>query len=165
MHADFQEYNVIKEIISLLTPEKVEVCFFLSNFFKFFSLSAGKSFNLTIIISSNPPQIATYMKAIKVTVDGPREPRSKTSKFSNCELHLKSYFLRFQVEFFLLKNNLVRTGILMSQILQDEIAKIFLFLQVSHFFFLRLNSLFSLFRYLSVYFRRARKRYFDKRCA
>ncbi|XP_023930903.1 runt-related transcription factor 1 isoform X2 [Lingula anatina] len=38
----------------------------------------GKSFNLTITVSSNPPQIATYQKAIKVTVDGPREPRSKT---------------------------------------------------------------------------------------
>ena len=41
---------------------------------------SGKSFNLTISIASNPPQVATYQKAIKVTVDGPREPRSKTSK-------------------------------------------------------------------------------------
>ncbi|CAB0005783.1 unnamed protein product [Nesidiocoris tenuis] len=38
----------------------------------------GKSFTLTITVSSTPPQIATYSKAIKVTVDGPREPRSKT---------------------------------------------------------------------------------------
>ncbi|GLG94574.1 Protein lozenge [Gryllus bimaculatus] len=38
----------------------------------------GKSFTLTIIIGSSPPQMATYSKAIKVTVDGPREPRSKT---------------------------------------------------------------------------------------
>ena len=38
----------------------------------------GKSFSLTITVSTNPPQIATYAKAIKVTVDGPREPRSKT---------------------------------------------------------------------------------------
>ncbi|XP_054267674.1 runt-related transcription factor 3-like [Macrosteles quadrilineatus] len=38
----------------------------------------GKSFTLTITISSNPPQVTTYNKAIKVTVDGPREPRSKT---------------------------------------------------------------------------------------
>ncbi|XP_034487870.1 mediator of RNA polymerase II transcription subunit 1 [Drosophila innubila] len=37
----------------------------------------GKSFTLTIVISTNPIQIATYTKAIKVTVDGPREPRSK----------------------------------------------------------------------------------------
>ncbi|CAG9853704.1 unnamed protein product [Phyllotreta striolata] len=39
----------------------------------------GKSFSITITISTSPPQVATYMKAIKVTVDGPREPRSKTS--------------------------------------------------------------------------------------
>ncbi|XP_054163066.1 runt-related transcription factor 1-like [Oppia nitens] len=37
----------------------------------------GKSFSLTITLSTNPPQIASYGKAIKVTVDGPREPRSK----------------------------------------------------------------------------------------
>lgn len=35
------------------------------------------------MISSTPPQIATYNKAIKVTVDGPREPRSKTSEYVN----------------------------------------------------------------------------------
>lgn len=35
----------------------------------------GKSFLLTITVSSNPPIVATYNKAIKVTVDGPREPR------------------------------------------------------------------------------------------
>uniref|UniRef100_A0A1B0CEE7 Putative serine/threonine-protein kinase mark-a isoform x2 aedes albopictus n=1 Tax=Lutzomyia longipalpis TaxID=7200 RepID=A0A1B0CEE7_LUTLO len=40
----------------------------------------GKSFSLTITISTTPPQVTTYSKAIKVTVDGPREPRSKTSK-------------------------------------------------------------------------------------
>ncbi|XP_057321956.1 runt-related transcription factor 1-like isoform X2 [Microplitis mediator] len=38
----------------------------------------GKSFTLTITVSTSPPQVATYTKAIKVTVDGPREPRSKT---------------------------------------------------------------------------------------
>uniref|UniRef100_A0A1I8P654 Runt domain-containing protein n=1 Tax=Stomoxys calcitrans TaxID=35570 RepID=A0A1I8P654_STOCA len=37
----------------------------------------GKSFTLSIVISTNPIQVATYSKAIKVTVDGPREPRSK----------------------------------------------------------------------------------------
>ncbi|CAH1967488.1 unnamed protein product [Acanthoscelides obtectus] len=41
----------------------------------------GKSFSITITIASNPPQVATYNKAIKVTVDGPREPRSKTSEY------------------------------------------------------------------------------------
>ncbi|XP_050294953.1 segmentation protein Runt [Anthonomus grandis grandis] len=40
----------------------------------------GKSFTLTITISSAPCyQIATYNKAIKVTVDGPREPRTKSN--------------------------------------------------------------------------------------
>lgn len=38
---------------------------------------AGKSFSLTICISTIPAQVTTYTKAIKVTVDGPREPRSK----------------------------------------------------------------------------------------
>ncbi|CAG9857298.1 unnamed protein product [Phyllotreta striolata] len=38
----------------------------------------GKSFTLTITVSTSPPQVCTYSKAIKVTVDGPREPRSKT---------------------------------------------------------------------------------------
>lgn len=37
----------------------------------------GKSFTITITIFTNPPVVATYHKAIKVTVDGPREPRSK----------------------------------------------------------------------------------------
>ncbi|XP_046406774.1 segmentation protein Runt-like [Ischnura elegans] len=38
----------------------------------------GKSFSLTILISTTPFQVATYNKAIKVTVDGPREPRTKS---------------------------------------------------------------------------------------
>ncbi|CAG7720384.1 unnamed protein product [Allacma fusca] len=38
----------------------------------------GKSFSLTIIINTRPLIIASYTKAIKVTVDGPREPRTKT---------------------------------------------------------------------------------------
>lgn len=42
----------------------------------------GKFFSVTITIKTYPCQIATYTKAIKVTVDGPREPRSKQSKFS-----------------------------------------------------------------------------------
>uniref|UniRef100_A0A8B9GEC1 Runt-related transcription factor n=1 Tax=Amazona collaria TaxID=241587 RepID=A0A8B9GEC1_9PSIT len=36
----------------------------------------GKSFTLTITVFTNPTQVATYHRAIKVTVDGPREPRS-----------------------------------------------------------------------------------------
>lgn len=35
----------------------------------------GKSFSLTITVATSPPIVATYNKAIKVTVDGPREPR------------------------------------------------------------------------------------------
>ncbi|KAL3204734.1 hypothetical protein MRX96_011711 [Rhipicephalus microplus] len=42
---------------------------------------SGKSFTITITLSTNPPQVATYTKAIKVTVDGPREPRSKTRTY------------------------------------------------------------------------------------
>ena len=52
-----------------------------STFKSFFFKLTGKSFTLTITISSSPPQITTYNKAIKVTVDGPREPRSKSRKF------------------------------------------------------------------------------------
>ncbi|XP_018020562.1 runt-related transcription factor 1 isoform X2 [Hyalella azteca] len=37
----------------------------------------GKSFLLTISLGTKPPVVAFYNKAIKVTVDGPREPRSK----------------------------------------------------------------------------------------
>uniref|UniRef100_A0A670XVV1 Runt-related transcription factor n=1 Tax=Pseudonaja textilis TaxID=8673 RepID=A0A670XVV1_PSETE len=40
----------------------------------------GKSFTLTITVFTNPPQVATYHRAIKITVDGPREPRSKYSE-------------------------------------------------------------------------------------
>ncbi|XP_050086389.1 protein lozenge-like, partial [Anopheles aquasalis] len=39
----------------------------------------GKSFTLTITICTTLPQVTTYCKAIKVTVDGPREPRSKAN--------------------------------------------------------------------------------------
>lgn len=42
-----------------------------------FDVIAGKSFTLTITVFTNPPQVATYHRAIKVTVDGPREPRSE----------------------------------------------------------------------------------------
>lgn len=40
----------------------------------------GKSFNLMIVVDTNPPQIATYLNAIKVTVDGPRDVRSKSKQ-------------------------------------------------------------------------------------
>nr|UES72735.1 Runt-like protein [Rhopilema esculentum] len=35
----------------------------------------GKTLSMTITVNTDPPQVATYMRAIKVTVDGPREPR------------------------------------------------------------------------------------------
>jgi len=38
----------------------------------------GKSFTLTITVCTHPPQVATYQRAIKVTVDGPRDVRNKT---------------------------------------------------------------------------------------
>lgn len=53
----------------ILTPLVVFVFFFLP--------SPGKSFTLTITVFTNPTQVATYHRAIKVTVDGPREPRSE----------------------------------------------------------------------------------------
>lgn len=52
----------------------------------------GKSFSLTITISTFPSQVATYMKAIKVTVDGPREPRTKQSKFLTFGKLLSNFF-------------------------------------------------------------------------
>ena len=41
----------------------------------------GKSFTISIIINCIPALVATYNKAIKVTVDGPREPRTKSRFF------------------------------------------------------------------------------------
>uniref|UniRef100_UPI00398EE19A runt-related transcription factor 1 isoform X3 n=1 Tax=Pristiophorus japonicus TaxID=55135 RepID=UPI00398EE19A len=41
----------------------------------------GKSFTLTITVFTNPPQVATYHRAIKITVDGPREPRIRPNVF------------------------------------------------------------------------------------
>jgi hypothetical protein len=38
----------------------------------------GKNFNLTIAVHTRPPELAVYPSCIKVTVDGPREPRSKS---------------------------------------------------------------------------------------
>lgn len=43
----------------------------------------GKYFVLTITVETCPPQVATYSKAIKITVDGPREARSKTKLITN----------------------------------------------------------------------------------
>lgn len=40
-------------------------------------IPAGKMLTVTITVLTEPLQYATYSHAIKVTVDGPREPRSK----------------------------------------------------------------------------------------
>lgn len=54
----------------------------------------GKSFSVTITIRGYPCQTATYQKAIKVTVDGPREPRSKPSELKDFLIdHYYLYFL------------------------------------------------------------------------
>ncbi|XP_072018704.1 runt-related transcription factor 1-like [Amphiura filiformis] len=43
----------------------------------------GKSLTLSIIVATSPPQVATYNRAIKVTVDGPREPRRHRPKLED----------------------------------------------------------------------------------
>uniref|UniRef100_A0A8C7YRS4 RUNX family transcription factor 1 n=1 Tax=Oryzias sinensis TaxID=183150 RepID=A0A8C7YRS4_9TELE len=48
----------------------------------------GKSFTLTITVFTNPPQVATYQRAIKITVDGPREPRRESASL-NCHIYHK----------------------------------------------------------------------------
>lgn len=50
---------------------------FLLNYICTIILWIGKSFSLLITVGTQPPQYATYTHAIKVTVDGPREPRSE----------------------------------------------------------------------------------------
>ncbi|XP_069092203.1 runt-related transcription factor 2 isoform X2 [Pleurodeles waltl] len=50
----------------------------------------GKSFTLTITVFTNPPQVATYHRAIKVTVDGPREPRRHRQKLDESKPSLFS---------------------------------------------------------------------------
>ena len=40
----------------------------------------GKSFNLTITVHSSPILTTVYSKCIKVTVDGPRDPRNNKSR-------------------------------------------------------------------------------------
>ena len=43
---------------------------------------SGKNFNLTITIHTRPLQVTVYAKCIKVTVDGPRQPRNNKSNIS-----------------------------------------------------------------------------------
>ncbi|CAK1587077.1 unnamed protein product [Parnassius mnemosyne] len=68
--------NVMAELRNCTAVMKNQVAKF--NDLRFVGRSGrGKSFSLTITISTFPSQVATYCKAIKVTVDGPREPRTK----------------------------------------------------------------------------------------
>lgn len=71
--------NISPFILHFSMPE-TRLFYRKSYFFCVYFFSIGKSFTLTITVSTSPPQVATYLKAIKVTVDGPREPRSKNSK-------------------------------------------------------------------------------------
>ncbi|KAM9321372.1 runt-related transcription factor 3 [Gastrophryne carolinensis] len=47
----------------------------------------GKSFTLTITVFTSHTQVATYHRAIKVTVDGPREPRRHRQKLEEQGKH------------------------------------------------------------------------------
>ncbi|XP_047992421.1 segmentation protein Runt-like [Leguminivora glycinivorella] len=68
--------NVMAELRNCTAVMKNQVAKF--NDLRFVGRSGrGKSFSLTITISTFPCQVASYTKAIKVTVDGPREPRTK----------------------------------------------------------------------------------------
>ncbi|GAU93502.1 hypothetical protein RvY_05433 [Ramazzottius varieornatus] len=80
IHAGNDE-NCTAELRHSLTQTKNKVARF--NDLRFVGRSGrGKKFTLSIIVKSSPPQIGTYPNAIKVTVDGPRDPRTK-SKAAN----------------------------------------------------------------------------------
>ncbi|XP_047735783.1 segmentation protein Runt isoform X2 [Hyalella azteca] len=69
--------NFCGELRNNTAPMKGQVAKF--NDLRFVGRSGrGKSFSLSIIINTTPMQITTLTKAIKVTVDGPREPRNKS---------------------------------------------------------------------------------------
>lgn len=61
----------------------------------------GKLFKLTIMVRSPKPIVATYRNAIKVTVDGPREPRPK-AKDRKCGILI---VLLLDIIFFLNRTN------------------------------------------------------------
>uniref|UniRef100_A0A8B9Z0K1 Runt-related transcription factor n=1 Tax=Buteo japonicus TaxID=224669 RepID=A0A8B9Z0K1_9AVES len=66
-----------KEISSVMVSE-----LFPSNGF-LVRAGRGGHFTLTITVFTNPTQVATYHRAIKVTVDGPREPRRHRQKLED----------------------------------------------------------------------------------
>uniref|UniRef100_A0A8C0V6F4 RUNX family transcription factor 1 n=1 Tax=Cyanistes caeruleus TaxID=156563 RepID=A0A8C0V6F4_CYACU len=75
-----QGVRALPETRSLLFSTLAQGFVLLSNILFFFFPVAGKSFTLTITVFTNPPQVATYHRAIKITVDGPREPRRHRQK-------------------------------------------------------------------------------------
>ncbi|XP_067140514.1 runt-related transcription factor 3-like [Centruroides vittatus] len=78
--------NYCRELSNFMMVMKNQVAKF--NNFRFVGRSRrGKSVTLTITVSINPSQVTTYVNAIKVIVDRPREPRSKT-RYRSCGLSL-----------------------------------------------------------------------------
>lgn len=72
------EENVCGDLKNNITYIKNRVARF--NDLRFIGRSGrGKSFNMSIHIMTNPPQIITVQRIIKITVDGPREPRRNKS--------------------------------------------------------------------------------------
>ncbi|XP_075051456.1 runt-related transcription factor 3 isoform X2 [Mixophyes fleayi] len=57
----------------------------------------GKSFTLTITVFTSPTQVATYHRAIKVTVDGPREPRRHRQKLEEQGKHFTDRYSELEL--------------------------------------------------------------------
>nr|APU52174.1 transcriptional regulatory protein Runt-2 [Dugesia japonica] len=56
----------------------------------------GKRFNITITMESYPPQVSVYANAIKVTVDGPREPRTNNGiSWQQCSILIEHIVRKF----------------------------------------------------------------------
>ena len=69
------EENVCAELENATAMMRNQVAKF--NDLRFVGRSGrGKSFTLTITVNTDPPQVATCVRDIKITVDGPREPIS-----------------------------------------------------------------------------------------
>ncbi len=78
----FTEPVYIKNTVTVVLKIIIYLTMSCVLFFRFIGRSGrGKSFTITITIQTKPLQCATYNKAIKVTVDGPREPRTKNRFF------------------------------------------------------------------------------------
>ena len=79
-----QSFDFAKINLLIFAEQITQICPIISQVAKFSDLrfvgrsGRGKSFTVSITINSHPNLVATYNKAIKVTVDGPREPRTKS---------------------------------------------------------------------------------------